>query len=189
MFHVGKSLCFHSLVCIGIFNISGHATLHGDDDIDLYLAQFLGIFCIQTFQQNFILIHQNLTACYPLNSADMWLQALQTKRSEKVNCFFSLHWAVENSDHALLCIINIWAFGLLYLPPNEKQRSALEGLARFRQWKTGTGKKKKSSQSNSNHLCAQGTWGLCLDKLAMQKNWDDVQHVVCWCGMRWPFAW
>ena len=95
--------------------------------------------------------------------------------------------AAENSDHALLCIITIWAFGPLYLPPNEKQRSALEGLACFRQWKKSQGreiKKKKSSRNNSNHLCPQGTWELCLNKLCIQKlRWCPTCYLLMWHEM------
>ena len=54
---------------------------------------------------NFLAVYQFLAAYYPVNSTDIWLQALQTK-VKKANSFF-LHSTVENSDHALLCIINI----------------------------------------------------------------------------------
>lgn len=68
-------------------------------------------------------------------------------------------------------------------------------FACYRQWKCREGrerekkkKRKKSPPNNSNHLCAQGTRELCLNKLAIEKNWDNVQYIICWCGIRWPFA-
>lgn len=105
------------------------------------------------------------------------------KGQESSRCFFIFSFLLEtaeNSDHGLLCLINIWAFGLLYLPPNEKQRSALEGLARFRQWKATDGKKrkKKGSWNNSNHSCPRGTWELCLNKLCIKKI-EMMSNVFC----------
>lgn len=117
------------------------------------------------------------------NTINIWLQAPQTGSSEQT-AFFS----TRTGDHTLLRIINIWAFGLLYLPPNEKQRSALGGLASFRQWKTQRARRKKKKEcawNNLNHLCAQGMWELCRNKLVVQKlRWCPT----CWCGIKWPFA-
>lgn len=106
------------------------------------------------------------------------------KGQESKQLFFLL-WTAENSDHALLSIINIWTFGLLYLPPNEKQRSALEGLACFRQWKPREGKKKKKALRIIQTICvAQGTWELCLNKLAIQKlRWCPACYLLMWHKM------
>lgn len=110
-------------------------------------------------------MHWFLATYYPVNSTDVRLLLLQTKVEKKAKSVF-LH-LTENSDHSLLCIINIWTFGLLYLPPNEKQRSALEGLACFRQWKT---QGRKNALRIIQTICVhRGHESFCMDKLPIPK--------------------
>lgn len=87
----------------------------GCDDYDydytfifpLYIkTAFAGTCATKTFDEvklNFPAVYQFLSSYYLVNSTDIWLQVLQTK----VKKGLFLHSTVENSDHALLCIIHI----------------------------------------------------------------------------------
>lgn len=92
------------------------------------------------------------------------------QRSRNQTVYFPL-WAVGNNDHALPCVINTRAFGLLYLPPNRKQTLLLwRVLHATDDNKKGEKKEEeqKSSRNNSNHLRAEGTRELYLNNLAIE---------------------
>lgn len=87
--------------------------MNGDDCEFIFHSGFKQPFvekcAIKTFDEvepNFIAARELLAAYYPVNSADIRLQAPQTKGQESTQPFF-LQRTAENSDHALLCIINI----------------------------------------------------------------------------------
>lgn len=111
---------------------------------------------------------------------------------KKANSFFFLLRTVENSDHTLLRVINMRAFGLLYLLPNEKQRSALERVACLRLWKTKAGKKKKKKKAFRiiQTICVlkgpeSSEW---VNRPYKKKKQDMTLCVISLCGIRCPFA-
>lgn len=72
------------------------------------------------------------------------------QRSRNQTVYFPL-WAAGNSDRALLCVIIMWAVGLLYLLPNGKQTLLLWRVLHAtvdKKWKDG---EEKKTLNNLNH--------------------------------------
>lgn len=90
----------------------------------------------------------------------MFARMVFRQRSRNQTVYFPL-WAVGNSDHALPCVINTPAFGLLYLPPNRKQTLLLWRVShatddnKKRRGKKKKTRKNKKARAIIRTICAQ----------------------------------
>lgn len=97
--------------------------------------------------------------------------------------FFFLQWTVENSDHALLCIINIWACLACSIYPLMRNKDLLwRDLHASDNEKPREGKKAlRIIQTICVH---KGHESFCLNKLAIQKlRWCPTCYLLMWHEM------